>query len=116
MGTEDKEEVKDLTKMARVFMTFIELELRGDYWHEELPMFLAKDLINQNLANARVFRAMGDDCDLLVEPEVVMRKLLIRKGATIAVQGSMVILDKDFITEELSVDEDLRAGKRLKLT
>jgi hypothetical protein len=68
-----------------------------------------------NLSGCRVFFAGGEAEIRLVEPEIVIRRFLIKLGAYVAVSESVVVFDSRFVTDELTVDEDLRAGKRLKI-
>jgi hypothetical protein len=101
--------------MDKVFMSFIELVINGG-WQEAFPPFETANYRSQNLAGSRVFIA-GTEAELqLVEPEVVIRRFAIRFGAIVAIGSSMVALDLEDITSELSVDEDVRDGKRLKLS
>jgi hypothetical protein len=85
-------------------------------WQEAFPPFERANYKLQNLAGSRVFIAESEAELQLVEPEVVIRRFAIRFGAIVSISNSMVVLDSEDITSELSVDEDLRDGKRLKFT
>jgi hypothetical protein len=97
-------------------MTYIELVTKGG-WTEKLPPFEDPwPLKHMNLAGFRVFVALTSDAEIcLVEPEVVTRRFQFQVGAYIAVGQSVVVFDSDEVKDELTVDEDLREGKRLKV-
>jgi hypothetical protein len=102
--------------MPTIFMTFIELVQVGG-WREMLPPFEQPYLKEQNLAGFRVYLAASPGCEIrLVEPEVVIRQLEINAGAIIAIGQSVVVIEQRDIASELTVDEDLRTGKRLRFS
>ena len=101
--------------VGNVFVTFIELVMEGN-WEEALPPFeQTPSLQRENLAGYRVFFARKDAEIRLVEPEVVIRRFRFNWGSLVLLKDSFVTFSSGDIAEELTVDEDLREGKRLKV-
>ena len=104
--------------MSRMFITFIELVMQGDWEEMTIGEDAAELSAEFDFSSGRIYQAGKDSSLSIVEPEVMIRRFSFLRNAKVSITNSVVSFDMDHVDEELTIDEEARTsgGKRLKVT